>query len=291
MTWVVTYGLHRWASTSCRIGVMTIRLLAMLLFACSCSQPVRAPRTPAPDAPHIEVMSYNVNFGLAGDLVTIRVIERADCDVVFLQETSPAWEKALRRALGKKYPHIAFRHHRGAGGLAVLSRFPFEARATIPPPAGGWFPGWPVVLDTQLGRVQVLNVHLRPQLSDAGSVVSGYFNTDSIREAQIERYFERLDDDLPTLIVGDFNEYSGGALEFLDGRGFRSALGEFHPGEPTWRWNTSVGQVTSQLDHLVYDRHLFPLDTRVIQAGRSDHLPVVGIFVLELQGTGKHRKR
>ena len=80
--------------------------------------------------------------------------------------------------------------------------------------------------------------------------------------------------------MGDFNESSGDALEFLAGRGLVSALEEFRPGEPTWRWNTSVGEVTSQLDHLAYDPRLEPLDSWVIQGGRSDHLPVVGVFVL-----------
>jgi endonuclease/exonuclease/phosphatase family metal-dependent hydrolase len=247
----------------------------------SCTKATRTPRVAEDRVPHIKIMSYNVNFGLAGDPPTIRAIDHADCDVVFLQETTPAWEKALRRALGSRYSHIEFRHSQAAGGLGILSKFPFEAGETISPPEGGWFPGWPVVLETPLGRVQVLNVHLRPQISDSGSVVSGYFTTDGIREKQIERYFDRLADDLPTLIVGDFNESgSGDALEFLAGMGLQSALNEFHPAEPTWRWNTSVGRVSSQLDHMVYDRRLEPLHVWVIKAGRSDHLPVVGKFVL-----------
>ena len=59
---------------------------------------------------------------------------------------------------------------------------------------------------TPLGEIQVLNVHLRPQVSDSGSVVSGYFTTDEIRHDQIHAFIEHLDPDLPTLILGDFNE-------------------------------------------------------------------------------------
>ena len=34
------------------------------------------------------------------------------------------------------------------------------------------------------------------------------------------------------------------------------------------------------LDHIVYDVRLEPLSVEVMNAGNSDHLPVVGVFVL-----------
>ena len=61
-------------------------------------------------------------------------------------------------------------------------------------------------------------------------------------------------------------------------RGFRSALPEFHGSTPTWRWYTSGVTVRAQLDHVAYDSRLVPLDARVIQAGRSDHLPVLVVL-------------
>ena len=33
-----------------------------------------------------------------------------------------------------------------------------------------------------------------------------------------------------------------------------------------------------QLDHIMYSEHLRPLSARVIDEGRSDHLPVIAIF-------------
>ncbi len=255
--------------------------LFFLLVLSGCAQATRAPREPSGDVPCIKVMSYNVNYGLAGDASIIGVIETADCAVVFLQETTPDWERALRKALGKKYTHIEFRHGRGAGGLGILSKHRFDPGELIDPPEGGWFPAWRVVLDTPLGKIQALNVHLRPQISDGGSVVSGYFTTDDIRERQIGRYLEHLDPDLPTLIVGDFNENrSGDAVARLLQKGYRSALPEFSPYQATWRWKTSVGTITSQLDHIAYDRKLEPVDVWVLRAGSSDHLPLVGIFEL-----------
>ncbi|QDG53615.1 endonuclease/exonuclease/phosphatase family protein [Persicimonas caeni] len=262
------------------------RLFSLLTFllatslSASCSTP--KPRSePAPNQPHVRVMSYNVNYGLAGDPAAIEAIRRGGTDVVFLQETTPAWETKLREELAADYPYMHFRHCCGAGGLAVLSKHPLRLADYMQAPRGGWFPGWRVVVDSPIGELQVLNVHLRPPVSDTGSVVSGYFSTGDIRRRQIETFWEKVDPEMPTLVVGDFNEDTDGdALEFLATRGLESALPEFEPSAQTWRWPTSVGQIDSRLDHVVYDERLRPLDARVLQAGRSDHLPVVATFVL-----------
>jgi endonuclease/exonuclease/phosphatase (EEP) superfamily protein YafD len=60
----------------------------------------------------------------------------------------------------------------------------------------------------------------------------------------------------------------------------KSALQEFVPDRPTWRWDTSLHTFERRLDHIVYDARLEPLSVDVMEAGRSDHLPVVGVFVL-----------
>ncbi len=258
-----------------------VMLLVCWLGSNSCHRGARTPRAPSEAKGHLKVMSYNVNFGLGGDPGALAIIRENDCHVVFLQETTPGWERAIRRDLGDLYPHMAFRQGPGAGGLAVLSKYPAVESELIDPPPGGWFPAWRIVLETPLGRLQALNVHLRPKISDSGSVVSGYFTTDAIREREIGEYARKLDPGLPTLIVGDFNENrDGDAVEFLARAGMRSALGEFSPYQRTWRWNTSVGQISSELDHMVYDPRLEPLDVWVVERGRSDHLPVVGLFEL-----------
>lgn len=262
-------------------NIPAMMLVFLVVVVGGCAQATRTPRNPSPDVPYIKVMSYNVNYGLAGNLSILEAIESAGCDLVFLQETTPDWEHSLREAFGEKYPHIDFRHGRGAGGLGILSKFSFDPGEMIDPPKGGWFPAWRVVLDTPLGKIQALNVHLRPQISDSGSVVSGYFTTDTIRERQMGRFVEYLDPDLPTLIVGDFNENrSGDAVAHLLQKGYKSALPEFSPYQDTWRWKTSLGTITSQLDHIAYDRRLEPVNVWVLRAGSSDHLPLVGIFEL-----------
>jgi endonuclease/exonuclease/phosphatase family metal-dependent hydrolase len=224
-------------------------------------------------------MTYNVNFGIARDPETVAVIRAGGADVVFLQETTPGWERALRRALGRRYPHQAYRHAGGAGGLAILSRHRFREGGYLSPP-GEWFPAWRVVLESPLGPLQVLQVHLRPPVSDRGSWVSGYFTTGGYRRGEIAHFAKSLRRDLPTLVVGDFNEGAGGkAVRGLEqSHGLRNALEAFQPGATTWQWQTSLGRIKLQLDHILHDARLRPLDVRVLRAGRSDHFPVVALF-------------
>lgn len=258
-------------------------LLGFVLFAVAGCRDPRAPREPDPTAAHLRVMTYNVNFGLEGDPATVDVIAADDADVILLQETNEAWELALRERLSGRYPFIEFRHCCRAGGLAVLSKYPLGEGDYIEPPDGGWFPGWRLVVDTPLGPLQTLNVHLRPALGERGGVVSGQVTTGPIRRAQMADYATFIEDGLvdgmSTIVVGDFNEgRRGSAVEYLETLGMRTALPEFSGEQNTWRWKTSVGTVHAQLDHIVHDATLDAVDVHVVEGGRSDHLAVVAVF-------------
>lgn len=224
--------------------------------------------------PALTIATYNVNYGIAGDPETVAAIRALEADMIFLQETNEAWENALL-PLKTAYPYMAFRHCCNAGGLAVLSKRKFSEKEYVHP-EGAWFPAWRVVADTPLGPVQVVNVHLRPNISDSGSVVGGLFSTPSIREKEIAHYIATVDPALPAVFVGDFNETADGlAVQQLNARGMRSALPEAGGRQYTWHWQTSFGRIRKQLDHIVYDERLEMVSARVTLAGHSDHFPVV----------------
>jgi endonuclease/exonuclease/phosphatase (EEP) superfamily protein YafD len=257
-------------------GCMKRWVIGMLL--CLACSSVREAREPKADEPAVRILTYNLNYGMAGDQPTLEVVREADADLVLLQETSEMWEAHIRQELGEVYPYMSFRHCCLAGGLAVLSKAPYQELDYLNAPSG-WFPAWRLLVETPIGPLQVLNLHLRPPVSDAGSVVSGYFTTKAIRRREIETYHAKLDASLPTLIAGDFNENdSGRALEYLRERGYRSVLPEFDDDANTWRWHTGLGTVHAELDHIVYGERLDPLNARVIEGGRSDHYPVVATF-------------
>jgi endonuclease/exonuclease/phosphatase (EEP) superfamily protein YafD len=250
--------------------------LAIAAAACA-SGPTHTGRSPEPGEAHLRVMTYNVNYGRAHDPLTIQAVGEGDADIILLQETTAAWEENLRASYSELYPHMVFHHSGGAGGLAVLSRYPLEE--TVLPATEGWFPAMKVYAATPLGRVQCLSVHLRPPVSDTGSVVSGYFTTGSIRSKEIDRFARELEEDVPTIVAGDFNESSGEALDHMASKGFRLAAPMFvGEGVPTWRWNTSVGEINETLDHVLFDG-LTAIDAQVLKIGRSDHLPIVVTFV------------
>lgn len=228
-------------------------------------------------------MSYNMNFGIAGDRSSIDAIAEAKPDLVFLQETNERWENAILHALGEAYPHHRFDGPGDswvAGGMGMLSRFPIASVEVLPPPPGGLFFAWRVVLDTPLGKLQVFNLHLRPPMSDGGSWVVGYWSTRADREREMQYHLESYDPKLATLFVGDFNEEGDGkAIAQLKDRGFADAIATFHGNTPTWQW--PVGSITLkfQLDHIVHSAHLVPTAARIVEAGRSDHKPIWADFV------------
>lgn len=250
-------------------------LLPMFLsfFSLSCAQ--KSPRPDAPETDHIKVRTFNVNYGLAGDEATLDAIGDGSPDIVLLQETNEPWEAAIHNRFTDAYPYQEFHHCCGAGGTAVLSKYPIRDVRIVEPPKDGWFPSMIVVAETPIGRVQFLNVHLHPPVSDSGSFVSGYFSTRKTRAAEIKTVYAQRDLDLPTVVVGDFNEStSGRAINFLEGEGYASVPTNGSSYDPTWRWNTSVGTIRSQLDHIVVDDDFGVFDANVLPHGRSDHLPV-----------------
>lgn len=229
-------------------------------------------------SPHLSVLSFNVNFGVADDPRNVAAVAEADADLVLLQETTVAAEQAFRDALGEVYPHVLFRECCRAGGLGILSKLPIVEESYLEPSVG-WFPAWRVVVDTPLGEVQALDVHLRPPMSDGGSWVAGYFSTRDVRRREMEAFYAKLDLALPTIVAGDFNEKADGrAVAFLAEQGLRSSLPQVDPKAITWHWQTRVGKLRMMLDHVVHGPELALVHAEVLQRGVSDHFPVLAVL-------------
>jgi endonuclease/exonuclease/phosphatase family metal-dependent hydrolase len=253
-------------------------MLLLTLAATGCHT-ARAPQ--APNGPHLRVLTYNVNWGAPRPDLAVRIIREAGADVVCLQETTPQWEQFLRRELSRDYPFASFRNseNRMGGGLAFLAKKPASEIAYIRSDTG-WFDGWIMAFRTALGRVQVLNVHLRPPVSDRGSWVSGYFATGDDRVREMERFYERRRPELPMLVVGDFNDSQNSpVIQWLEDKGMVNALPAFDRRSPTWQWRTSLLTLSRRMDHIVHSRELQCCFARVIRDGASDHFPVEAVFV------------
>ncbi len=241
----------------------------------------RSPRQAhAPTGPHFRIVTYNVNWGGPRPDLAAEAIRQSGADIVCLQETTPEWEKFLRHTLRNDYDFAEFRHSqtRYGGGLAFLSKFRCRELVYIPS-ATGWFDGWIMKFETPVGPVQVLNVHLRPPVSDRGSWVSGYFTTGDNRAQEIKLFYDKRARQLPTLVVGDFNDTEGSrSVKQLEAEGFTNALAQFDRSTPTWRWRYGVVSLKRRVDHIMFSPEMYCCSARVIPAGASDHFPVEAVF-------------
>lgn len=252
--------------------------LAIGLPIAACAPPPLEPRAPTPGAPSLRIATYNLNLDLSDDRETLEAIGATRADVVALQEVTPEWAAAIVAEYENEYPHRLFHEVVGAGGLGMLSKYPLTDLGVVPG-FEGWHPSWHLLADTPLGEIQVINVHLRPEVSAREGYVEEYLTADEDHLAEIQYITEACDEDAPTVVLGDFNESPDGeAIELLESRGFENALPLFHPGQETWRKSSYLGQAVSTIDHVMIGEELRVLNAFVVDAGNSDHLPVVAIF-------------
>jgi endonuclease/exonuclease/phosphatase (EEP) superfamily protein YafD len=220
----------------------------------------------------LTVMTYNVEYNNPDREATLDAIAAADADVVLLQEITRDWEKALVARLGKRYPHRVFRiGPRGPTGIAVMSKRAIAAEQVIQSPVYGL--AQRLELDAPFGPLQILNVHLRPAIEN-GSWVRGYFTTPPLRLREIEVFWKKVRADLPTLVAGDFNEDPhGGVLAFLAKHGLARVVPS---GPRSWHYVASGRELLAlDIDHVAIDGALVGSGAPVLDAGTSDHRPVV----------------
>lgn len=249
--------------------------LVVLLLAAVVADSAAAP-APAPAAAPLRLMTYNLNYGNPRPETSLAAIEQEDADIVLLQEITGGWKQALDRRFAKRYPHRAYHlYGHGAGGIAVLSKHALSREELWAPPSGtgAWFPAQRLVIDAPIGRLQILNVHLRPALKD-GSWIKGFLETPPLRRKEIEAHWKKLDATLPTIIAGDFNEDpTGQAIAYLEQLGLARIT---TTGPTTWRYEVNGSDLLKlDIDHVMTDGRLVGKSGRVLDAGTSDHRPVV----------------
>jgi endonuclease/exonuclease/phosphatase (EEP) superfamily protein YafD len=222
-------------------------------------------------------MTYNVNYGNPDPKSALDAIAQADPDIVLLQEITTEWRSLLEKRFKATYAHRAY-HTGGAGGIAVLSKHAItKEELWYPRGTGAYFPAQRIVVDSPLGPLQLLNVHLRPAKDD-GSWVKGFMTTPPIRRREIEWHHKRLDPSLPTIIAGDFNEDPDGlAIDYLAAHGITRVP---TTGPRTWHYEQLVNGkpwdlLKMDIDHVLVDGNFVAKDAHVMDAGYSDHRPVV----------------
>lgn len=249
-------------------------LLALLVTGCrSLPEPQFSP-----PGRSLKVVTYNINYGGRNADRVAEYLRQIDADVVFLQETHERWESFLKQRLRPVYPHMGFH---SSGGVAFLSKYKLVHVKVLPAQAG-WFPALKAEAVTDLGGVQLLNVHLKPPLTETGSVsVSAYAGAPSVHRRELEGFLKDVDLNRPLIIAGDFNEHEDrGGIGSLRARGFTDALSQFDRSSKTWRWRVnSVIGLANRYDHVLYNSHLYCTGAAVHRVDASDHLPVYAVII------------
>lgn len=229
-----------------------------------------------PNAP-LRIVTYNMHAENKSFAETADLIRSLGADVVCLQEYSSSMAAHLGISLRTAYPHQLYRDAaNGYSGLGFLSRHKLTDVGYLPPAGGGWFPAWIIRVTAPGGDAQILNVHLLPP--------SGQFTARALRDAAVEpvhvreikTFLEHLDESLPSIVLGDFNEpESGAAVALLEDRGFRNALPAFAPSAITCCGRALGVNFATRIDHVLLSPHFRVVAARVLESGASDHYPVI----------------
>ncbi|WP_433465209.1 endonuclease/exonuclease/phosphatase family protein [Spirillospora sp. CA-128828] len=177
--------------------------------------------------------------------VLAELIEKADYDVVCLQEVISPRVLALLRRTAASYPHIAHvpRFPLVRGGLVTLSRHPvtrrhFEPFALVRPARPEWLLS-KGALFTRIrlpgGFLTVVNTHLSANMDMDWSPSNAYTKVEESELRGLANAVNRIDRAEPLVAMGDFNvpRDSDYFQRFVSATGLRDALAGDN--EPTYR--------------------------------------------------------
>ena len=271
------------------VAATSIAFLLAVLSTPGCSRPLDRARVPAPPAPELRVLVYNIHAGKdakgqANLDEVARLVREHAVDVALLQEVDRGTKRSggvdQVEVLATNTGHAAVMgrsldYDGGQYGIAALARGGFASHETHPLPvtppqerAGGAHEprvALHVVARTPLGEVQVLNTHLDASQDDR------YRLQESARLLEIAQPLR--DQRLPLLIGGDFNSEPGSAVVGrMRASGFRDAWAECGNGPgPTFPSHAPV----KRIDYLFVDGSLRCTSATVLETTASDHRPLL----------------
>jgi vancomycin resistance protein VanJ len=250
------------------------RALFVLALCSGCEPEVLTPREPTPGVPHFKIATYNILSENPNDPETLATIGATGADIIALQEITFDWLESVRQRYSSEYPYMLFEPTTGASALGLISKYPLtDAELHV---VGPWHPAWHVEAHTPAGWLQLLIVHLRSNFTGRDDPVEAYVNVGEDHLLETKGYVERTFKDVPTVVLGDFNESPDGAsVEYLESLGYENALPLFHPGQYTWRQASLGGQMDQVIDHILFNDFMAPLNAFVLDRGDSDHIPVI----------------
>lgn len=259
----IAVALRNWAA-GLLAGLAAVCLLAAIV-----------PRTIAGDVADASgqrtftVLSANVHHGTADPRALVAMVDRLDPDLLSVQELTPHYERALRRAgIYERLPDAVLALRGGASGAGLYSRLPLR-RLPERAPFGFRLPRAQVELPGG-ARVRVVGVHPYPPKEGFVGVWR-----DALRSLPSSGR------GTPWVLAGDFNATLDQAelRDVLD-RGYRDAGDVTGKGLlPTWPAGWGFPPYVT-IDHVLADPRLGIAEYGVWNIPGSDHNAVWAVLTL-----------
>ncbi|MEO0605648.1 MAG: endonuclease/exonuclease/phosphatase family protein [Myxococcota bacterium] len=285
-----------------RTGVWGFGAIAALYVTTAGVRVASMARPGSAGGPEITVVSYNVLFEGGDPRATVRLLADQDADVLFLQEITPAWAKAVVDLA----PHRILADHKGTQGLAVLSRYPLS-RPRLWHDDGGRILGQCVDATIDGTTHGLCHVHLA---SPSWAIVTsdGPLQRLSRLEGNARRrarQWRRLEAEMqehyaPRIIAGDFNTLPTESFlrearrRWVDATRSRAWLragatwpqvAAIHHRPPWLLGQLAAGGPWFRIDYLLCSPSVEVREARRRRGGGSDHLPVRATLALPTEVT------
>lgn len=224
-------------------------------------------RLPEPERTELTAMTWNLYFQAHDQPGVEEVLAQVDPDLLFLQETTPAWQTRLQGL----FPYQQWvPGPQAGGGVALLSKYPMEGMV-VHQVQGARFPAQRAEIQSPLGSVEVLNLHLIPPFGPRGSLITGFFRTKQPRYREVQALLEL---GVPDLACGDFNASEREAsVSLMEKAGMVSALPEYAPGQHTWH-GPGEREFHWRIDHCMVGPAFVTTSAQILELGPSDHYPL-----------------
>ncbi len=238
-----------------------------------------------PATASVSILSFNILRGGAPAAEALDAIAAAAADVLCLQELTPALAAAFETRLGTAYGHRLFEPRPGTQGIGIASRYPLTDRRVLTL-GMKYLPAAAAAVELPAGTLDVVCVHLVPPQAgwwSGGNLWRKYQRNRSARLTQATELLRHLRaSDGPAIILGDVNEWPGqAAVSLLAEAGFADACeGRGARCAPTWPGAVVPLPALFRIDQIL-GRGVVLFDAAVLEAGGSDHYPVVARGLLQ----------
>jgi endonuclease/exonuclease/phosphatase (EEP) superfamily protein YafD len=213
--------------------------------------------------PGFVVVSANLLNSNADHAPYVRWLAAHPADLVVAQEVTPDWARDL--ASLRAYPYRRVLAREDPYGLAILSRWPFEALEPVDL-AGDGLPSLEGVLQVAGQRVHVLALHTRWPVTPALAAARD--------RALLRAAVRARASALPTIATGDLNVTPDSPVfdQVLEDSGLRDVFA----GQPGWHptWMAGFWPLALRIDHTLVSP---PVCVELAEVGPelgSDHRPV-----------------